>query len=138
MAAGSLSGMAKLVAAVHCVAILMSLHLRRADAFSNPLRSARIMYSGSGVTRPQIPKFDCDVNKTLYMEDFLRLPDKDKIFLTRCNCIPSHLITTMPMKQYTHVVIADVLDYIYLVHRSARERYHRSCNRKMKHRNWIL
>ena len=84
MAAGSRIGIPKLVAAVQCMALL-TLHLR-AEAFSNPLRSARIMYSGSGITLPQIPKFDCDTNKTLYMEDFLRLPHKDKIFLTRCAC----------------------------------------------------
>ena len=65
------------------IQFLALVSLRSAAAFASTLQSARVIYSGSGVTLPEVPKFNCDKNKTLYLKDFLRLPEKDKIFLTR-------------------------------------------------------
>lgn len=52
-------------------------------AFPNPLDSVRVLFSDSGAT---LPSFKCGLNKTIYISDFLKLPERDKILLTRFDC----------------------------------------------------
>eukprot|EP00192_Tetraselmis_astigmatica_P024706 CAMPEP_0117674886 /NCGR_PEP_ID=MMETSP0804-20121206/15299_1 /TAXON_ID=1074897 /ORGANISM="Tetraselmis astigmatica, Strain CCMP880" /LENGTH=421 /DNA_ID=CAMNT_0005483829 /DNA_START=718 /DNA_END=1983 /DNA_ORIENTATION=+ len=48
-----------------------------------PFDAVRLLYSGSGGTPPEKRPFNCKVNKTLFIGDFLSLPDREKVLLTR-------------------------------------------------------